>query len=122
MTKEKETEILKETAHVLGCDSYCGQWLANILPHLVSCMQADVLPEVYFSEARYESEARAKQLAITQAATQFAERVMSQAEIDAETLRREAREEIARERAAVNSAYESMLAQAHAMVRNLEHI
>jgi hypothetical protein len=122
MTKENELAILLETAHALGCDSYCGQWLASMILPLQDCMRSDTLPEVYYSTDRYEKDARAKELAIVQAATQFAERVMAHAEIEAETLRREAREEIERERAAVSNAYESMLAQARAMVRNLENI
>jgi hypothetical protein len=122
MTKEKELAILLETAHVLGCDSYCGVWLSNMIAPLQDCMRSDTLPEVYYSSDRYEKDARAKELAIVQNAERLAKFAIAEAGRYASNLKAEAREEIARERAAVNNAYESMLVQARAMVRNLENI
>ena len=122
MTKQNEIEILLEASHKLGVNSYCGEWLSAIIPHLVDCIKADMLPEVYFSDARYEAEARAKQLAIVQAAEKLAQFSIAEAGRYASNLKAEAREEIARERAAVTNAYDDMLAQARAMVRNLENI
>lgn len=122
MTKEKELAILLETAHALGCDSYCGVWLSNMIAPLQDCMRSDTLPEVYYSSDRYESEARAKEASIVQAAERLAKFAVTEAERYASNLKAEAREEIARERAAVNNAYESMLSQARALVRNLENI
>ena len=122
MTKEKELAILLETAHALGCDSYCGQWLASMILPLQDCMRSDTLPEVYYSSDRYEKDARAKESAIVQNAERLAKFAIAEAGRYASNLKAEAREEIARERAAVSNAYESMLVQARAMVRNLENI
>ena len=122
MTKEKELAILLETAHKLGCDSYCGQWLANMIAPLQDCMRSDTLPEVYYSSDRYEKDARAKEASIVQAAEKLAQFSIAEAGRYASNLKAEAREEIARERAAVTNAYDDMLAQARAMVRNLENI
>lgn len=122
MTKETEIALLLETAHKLGVNSYCGEWLTQMLDPLTDCIKSDLLPEIYFSDARYEAEARAKQLKTVTDAKEFAERVMAQAEIDAETLRREAREDVQRERERLAKWHASLLDIMRAGVRKLEEI
>jgi hypothetical protein len=122
ITKERELAILLETAHVLGCDSYCGVWLSNMIAPLQDCMRSDTLPEVYYSSDRYEKDARAKELVIVQAAEKLAQFTVAEAGRYASNLKAEAREEIAREREKQAKWHASLLDIMRAGVRKLEEI
>ena len=61
MTKNNEIEILRETAKRLGPDSYCGEWLASILPQIEAEIRSDYIP----IESPAETESRAKEIVAT---------------------------------------------------------
>lgn len=44
ITKAREIEILRNAVHDLGCDSYCGVWLASILDEVKREVQSDFTP------------------------------------------------------------------------------
>lgn len=52
MTKAQELEILREAAHRLGAESYCGGWLLDQLPEIEGDMKADRLPVTTWGELR----------------------------------------------------------------------
>ena len=52
LTKAKELEILREAAHRLGAESYCGAWLLGQLPEIEADMKADRLPVTGWAELR----------------------------------------------------------------------
>lgn len=122
MTKEKELAILLETAHQLGCDSYCGKWLSDMIAPLHDCMKSDSLPEVYFSEDRFLQRALDKQSALMQAAHDKAEKIVQAAEKDAAMIVQAAEKATQSQREWIARTQAEMLAQARAMVRNLENI
>lgn len=44
MTKQAELDILRATVAKLGADSYCGPWLASVLPEIEQDIVSDIDP------------------------------------------------------------------------------
>lgn len=44
MTKSDEIQILREAAARLGPESYCGPWLAEIIPFIEQDIRSDFVP------------------------------------------------------------------------------
>ncbi len=55
MTKNQEIEILREAAAKLGKDSYCGEWLNSIIPHVESEIRSDFVPVFLPSHAEKQA-------------------------------------------------------------------
>lgn len=56
MNKNFELEILRDCVAKLGRNSYCGAWLAEILPSIESDIQADLVPTATIAATRIECE------------------------------------------------------------------
>lgn len=56
MTKQDELNILKDAIEKLGSDSYCGQWLADNLTYIESCMRSDMVPDITIKQAKIDAQ------------------------------------------------------------------
>ena len=122
MTKERELAILLETAKQLGVDSYCGEWLKNMILPLQDCMRSDTLPEVYFSEDRYRQDALTSQKNLIMLAERNAERIITLAEDRAKTIIQGAQDDARKERENLEELRRRIVGGALIMQRQLEGI
>lgn len=49
-TKNDEIALLRECAAKLGNNSYCGPWLAQVLPEIEAAIRSDFMPQVSLAE------------------------------------------------------------------------
>jgi hypothetical protein len=93
MTKNDEIQALMELAHQLGSHSYCGPWLNDQIPFIEHDMRCDIIPTPSWVETRRLHDGMlntAKQQAeyLLKAATEKADKIMRDAEKQAENTRR----------------------------------
>lgn len=55
MTKSDEIQILREAAARLGPESYCGPWLAEIIPFIEQDIRSDLPPIATVSASRADA-------------------------------------------------------------------
>ncbi len=93
MTKHDEIQLLLEAAHKLGSHSYCGPWLNEQIPYIEHDMRCDIMPNSTWSDTRRLHDGMietAKQQAeyLLKAATEKADKIMRDAEKQAEHTRK----------------------------------
>ena len=93
MTKQDEIQLLLEAAHKLGSHSYCGPWLNEQIPYIEHDMRCDIMPNSTWFETRRLHDGMletAKQQAeyLLKAATEKADKIMRDAEKQAENTRK----------------------------------
>jgi cell division septum initiation protein DivIVA len=93
MTKHDEIQALMELAHKLGSNSYCGPWLNDQIPFVEHDMRCDIMPNSSWVETRRLHDGMlntAKQQAeyLLKAATEKADKIMRDAEKQAENTRK----------------------------------
>ena len=93
MTKHDEIQALMELAHKLGSNSYCGPWLDSQIPFIEHDIRCDIMPTNTWSETRRLHDGMletAKQQAeyLLKAATEKADKIMRDAEKQAENTRK----------------------------------
>lgn len=62
MTKQQELELVRALADRLGPDSYCGPWLASVLPEVEWEMRNDYPPSANWANSRKAAEAAAENI------------------------------------------------------------
>ena len=93
MTKHDEIQLLLEASIKLGSDSYCGPWLRDQIPFVEHDMRCDIMPTSSWSETRRLHDGMietAKQQSeyLLKAATEKADKIMRDAEKQAENTRK----------------------------------
>lgn len=93
MTKNNEIQLLSEVAHKLGSNSYCGPWLNDQIPFVENDMRCDIMPNSSWVETRKLHDGMlntAKQQAeyLLKSETEKADKIMRDAEKQAENTRR----------------------------------
>lgn len=93
MTKNDEIQLLLEVAHKLGSNSYCGPWLNDQIPFVENDMKCDIMPNPSWVETRKLHDGMlntAKQQCeyLLKAATEKADKIMRDAEKQAENTRK----------------------------------
>ena len=93
MTKQDEIQLLLKAAHKLGSHSYCGPWLNEQIPYIEHDMRCDIMPNSTWVETRRLHDGMletAKQQAeyLLKAATEKADKIMRDAEKQAENTRK----------------------------------
>lgn len=93
MTKHDEIQLLLDVAHKLGSDSYCGPWLNEQVPYIEHDMRCDIMPNSTWVDTRRLHDGMletAKQQAeyLLKVATEKADKIMRDAEKQAENTRR----------------------------------
>lgn len=93
MTKNDEIQLLLEASIKLGSDSYCGDWLKEQIPYIEHDMRCDIIPNSSWSDTRRLHDGMietAKQQCeyLLKAATEKADKIMRDAEKQAENTRK----------------------------------
>lgn len=104
MTKQKELEIITETANKLGPNSYLGPWLLSIRHELEAMMRADSFPCVNLTESKEHA------LRIIQRAEREADQIKTNAKHRAEERERLVDDARERARELIIGAQQSLLA------------
>jgi cell division septum initiation protein DivIVA len=82
MTKQDEIAILTKAADELGRNSYCGEWLREIIPQIENEMKCDIIP--CYSMFQYRQDAER----IIETAQDKAAAIIDKAKAEAETLKK----------------------------------
>jgi hypothetical protein len=93
MTKNDEIQLLLEASIKLGSDSYCGPWLRDQIPFVEHDIRCDIIPNSSWSDTRRLHDGMietAKQQSeyLLKAATEKADKIMRDAEKQAENTRK----------------------------------
>jgi hypothetical protein len=93
MTKQDEIYLLTTCAETLGLDSYCGPWLKDQIPFVEHDIRCDIIPNSSWSDTRRLHDGilnAAKQQCeyLLKAATEKADKIMRDAEKQAENTRK----------------------------------
>jgi hypothetical protein len=93
MTKNEEIQLLLEASITLGSDSYCGPWLRDQIPFVEHDIRCDIIPNSSWSDTRRLHDGMietAKQQSeyLLKAATEKADKIMRDAEKQAENTRK----------------------------------
>lgn len=62
MTKDQELQILRDAARQLDASTYCGGWLADIIPAVERDIRSDIVPTVTWAEIRANYDTERKRL------------------------------------------------------------
>jgi hypothetical protein len=93
MTKNDEIQLLLEASIKLGSDSYCGPWLRDQIPFVEHDMRCDMLPNSSWGDTRRLHDgmietAKQQSQYLLKAATEKADKIMRDAEKQAENTRK----------------------------------